>query len=227
MGRRFTAASNEMIHCATTPTLAGFDYRYGTTAAWVNVVSYPGGFAAILCTNASSGACFNWGFDGTVMGCWDGGGMQHGSTPPSAGTTFLVGTSKATGSVPLRSHMYVPSTNTFTHADFGGVTGDSAAVTSLTLGANSTGDFADIELFEAAMWNKTVMADGAWERLARTRDWGRFAPDFHKRFTEKDEAPVDMSTSLGRFRVRQSSRTGTTRGTRRHPMGGSPPNRRR
>lgn len=230
MGRRFTAASNDNIHVGTTAGLAGFDYRYGTVAVWCHVVTYPGGFAALLATNVGSGDSFYWGFDGVNMGCWDGTATNTMSTGmPAADTTALFGTTKATGSVALRGHVYIPSTNTFAHNDFTGLTRDSAAVTSLTIGAGSSGggDASDVEMHEAAMWPGVVMSDSEWARLARTRDWGRLGPGFHCRFTDGKEAPVDMTSSLGRYRVKQTSRSGTSRGVKRHPSGGYPPNRRR
>lgn len=234
MGRRFTAASSERIQVGSAG-LAGFNFLFGTFAAWVNITSYPtgGNYGAFATTNAGSGACFEASIvAGTLKDLFDG-TNDRTAAGPTAGATVLVGTTKASGTATARTHLYVPSTNTWTHGTYSGTSVNSATVTALTLGNEQDSNTAGLgslnaEVWQIAMWSALVMSDGEFERLARTRDWKRLGPDFFDSWSDGREQG-DMANTLGRFNVRQTGRTGTTRGTATRPpgMGTYPPRHRR
>lgn len=229
MGRHFVGGSAENIY-VTSGGLKGFSFLFGTFAAWVNLTSYSGD-QGIVVTNDVSGARFALYLSaslGNAFDYWDG-SNDRSAAGPAAGVTTLIGITKASGTQTARSHKWVPSTGTMTHAALNGTSVNSAATASLAIGAGSiigidafTGD-----MWQVAMWNAVVMSDGEWERLARWSDWSRFAPDFYHRDSDGREVG-DMSRTMGRYKVTQTSRTGTSRGTLTPPPGfGSSARRRR
>lgn len=222
MGRRYTGTSSEYVHFATAG-LAGLAYTYGTWALWCNIVAYPTGYGAFLCTNSAVGATFEMtDVPGSLLDIFDG-TTDRTATGPTAGVTALIGTTKATGTQTARSHVWVPTTGVMTHAAYSGTNVDSGTLTALTLGnesatATSPNGPINAEMFEVALWNKVVMTDSEWERLARWKDWSRFAPDFWHRDSDGREVG-DISRTLGRFQAKQTARSGTSRGAAAAPPG--------
>lgn len=230
MGRRFTSASNERISITTAAGLAGFDWRYGTIACTVNVVSSPGIDAVWFCLS-SSGAVFQPYLDSANdSNIWNGSvDTSAAGVTLTAGTTHTFSITKATGSVAARAHRYVHNTNTWTHAAFGSAQADAAATVDMTLGNDPT--FAEpfnAEFWHFAVWSGLAMSDTEVERLAKTPDWRRLAPDFFVQWTDGRNTG-DMLQTLGRYQVRQTARTGTSAGTATAPFGpkSSPVARRR
>lgn len=219
MGRRFTTGSNERIIVGTAAALAGFDFRYGTIAVVVNIVSFVDG--AMFSVNKETGASvdFATGGGGADIYWYDGTNARLGPLP-TVGVTYVMAATKATGTALPRFHTWQPSTNVWTHTDANGTSPDSAAVTFMGIG--SSDDAAaqnplNAELFAVAAWNKVVMTDSQVERLSRGR-WAEQEPDFLAEFAHGRDVG-DMTSSIGRYGVKQSARTGTTRGTAKPPPG--------
>lgn len=237
MGRRFARASGNYIEIGTTAALAGFDYRFGTIAAVLNFASLPVIATSndFFCTNHSVGACADFSVNnngGTIsFDYYDGtNGRNAFSGAFSTGVTYLLAVTKATGTATGRAHMYVFSTNTWTHAALSGTNVDAAANTTLTLGAadntGSTSFAFDGDLFAIGAWSGYAMSDQEVEQLVRP-DWGRFNPSLWE-FWDSSRDSLDLSGGLGRHRPVQTARVGGLRGTAAPPPGwGSLPVRHR
>lgn len=236
MGRKFVLASGNYLEVGTAG-LAGFDYRFGTIAAVLNFASLPGvsTSADFFATNHSAGACVDFSLSnsaGTVsLDLYDGTNTRQAFGGAfSTGVNYLLAVTKATGTATGRVHMYVFSTNTWTHAALSGTSVDSAANTALTLGAadasGSTSFGLNGDMFAVAAWSGYAMSDQEVEQLARP-DWGRSNPSMWD-FWDTSRDGGDMMNTLGRYNVRQTARAGGLRGTVSPPAGwGSLPRRHR
>lgn len=220
MGRRFTAASNERIFCGS-GGIAGLDYRYGTVAVVFNLVTATAAGTLVAVNGAASGAqCDIYCTSGPPVSVhyYDGTSDRTLATIV-AGTTYLIVVTKATGTATPRYHLYNYTDRSWTHANGSGTCVDSGATTALSFGcyANGSNDPLTGELFAAGLWSRLVMGDGECERLARG-DWLRQGPDFYRQWRRSD-INLDMRTTHGRYKVRQTARTGSTQGTVAEPVG--------
>lgn len=230
MGRRFTAASNERVYVGAAG-LGGLNFTFGTFAAVVNFASFTAA-GTILATNDQTSPSFTCYFaSGNGLKYYDGttDTLLIASGSFSTAVTYVIAVTKATGTATARSHLYVPSTNTWTHAAAAATTVNSATNTSLSIGTfadNTARDPIDADIFAVALWQGVVMTDSECERLARG-NWANSAPDFHEEWIQHGHELGDMTSTLGRRTVKQTTRTGTTRGTTRPPAGFRPAVQRR
>lgn len=227
MGRHFSGSLANQSIAFGTGGLGTFSFAFGTTAMWINRASTPTNWATPVATNLGSGACYD--LELTSAGnfdYWDGSNDRTTSTGyPGNGVTALIGTTKGTGTVAGRAHSWIPTTGVMSHSALSGTSVNGAAVTSLTYGADRTtsavgsGPY-DGDIFELAMWSSLAMSDQEWERLARWKDWSRFAPDVWIRESDGRDGLNNVQRTMGRQRLRQTtSGTGTTRSTTTPPPG--------
>lgn len=226
MPRRFTAASSERIYIGTAG-LAGLDFAYGTLAVCLWIVSVSVNSQALLATNDGATTGVEWyihgtGTNGSDLSWYGTTNVDSFSTlAVTTGENLLVAITKATGSVLPRAHMYKFATGAWTHGDCASNIGDAATATALCIGAFAnagSSDHLDGELHACAAWNKLAMSDLEVERLARQPDWSRFAPDMYESASDGRDVG-DMMTTIGRYRCKQTARTGTTKGVQSPPPG--------
>lgn len=220
MARRFTAASSESIQIATTAALAGLDFTHGTFAILVNHVTIAAAQSYFTTNVGAPTATANPDIDAAgVLGLWDGTNSRTGQTLTAA-KNYLVGYTKATGTVTARWHSYNFSTNTWVHQAASGTSVNGVAVTLLNLGRywdGAASEYLNGEVWAFGLWQGLVMSDSAFERLARGR-WLESSPDFYEQWTDGREFG-DMMTTLGRKPSKQTTRTGTSRGALNPPPG--------
>lgn len=226
MGRLF---SSSWITVGTAAALSGFDYRFGTFAACVQF-SAVSSVQVLASTNNTTGACFWLGHVDTGGGfrCYDGSGNCDSGIDPVTGTPYVVVVSKATGTATPRFNVYRFSTNVWTSANGGTTQVNSAANTSLVLGAeNSSGtNPLTATVFAVAAWPGYVMSDSE-VRLLTAPNWGRLNPGLWD-FWDTSRDNGDMLSTIGRYPMKQTARTGAARSTVAPPPGwGSMPVRHR
>lgn len=224
MGRKFIGASSNRIHVGTAAGLAGFDFRWGTLAMCLNLASTPGvgvGCALFSVNGGTFEVTINNSGTGAQVDVWDNTIDRTALTGSFATNThYVLVFTKATGAATSRLHLYVFSTNTWTHVNASGTSADAAANTSLTIGSDSDSasvEPLDGEVFAVGAWPAYVLSDLEVERLSRG-DWGWLNPGFWDQWdTSRDSG--DMLTTLGRYPVKQTARTGAVRGTLAPPPG--------
>lgn len=216
MARRFTASTSDRIYIGAAG-LAGLNFTFGTFACVIQFVTLPA-FGTILATNEESGASFTIYAAGTTSRIYDGTSERDGPTL-TTGVQYLYAFTKATGTATGRFHIYRFNTNTWTHQAASGTSVNSAANTSVAIGAyaDATSDNLDAELWAIALWQGVVMTDSETEELSRGR-WLETSPTFFEQWTDGREVG-DMPRTLGRQPARQTARTGTTRGVQPQPAG--------
>lgn len=220
MGRRFTAASSERIQIGSAG-LNGFNFNFGTFAVCGYLISHTtygsyfavnGGTSEISVTDT-----------GGVLAWFDGISEARGITAVTLNESMVLVWTKATGAVLPVGHLYKFSTGVWVHESLN--TGspsvaDAATTTAVTIGsyqdAGST-DPLDAEVWAIAAWPSLVMSDQQVERLARG-GWASTEPTLHEEWVHGREVG-DMGTTIGRIPVRQTARTGTTRGAQPPPPG--------
>lgn len=221
--RRFTAASSERIYVGSTG-LGGFDWRWGTIAA---VVHFPtlSGAETIVAFNDSNAADFYMNSSNSALRLYDGATGSDSLGPTiSAGVTYVCGVSKATGTVTPRFHVYTATTGVWSHSDGASTVADSAQTTSIGIGSfadASASDALNGELGAVAAWPSWSMSDQEFERLARG-NWASRSPGLLVEFISAQDSVGDLPRALGRHRVAQTSRTGTTLGAAAKPAGWRP-----
>lgn len=227
MGRLFTAGSSHRIQVGSTG-LAGFDFRFGTIAACLNFTALPAA-GTIMASNATSGASFDFYQSAAELHWYDVSNDRSASMALATATTYIIAATKATGSATPTFHKYVFSTNAWTHTAGSGTNVDSAANTSVTIGSfqdAAAADALDATVFAIGAWSGYVMSNAEVERLVNP-NWGRFNPTMWD-FWDTSRDNSDMSSTLGRYLVKQTARTGAARGTVAPPPGwGSTPVRHR
>ena len=215
MGRLFTSASSHRIQVGSAG-LGGLDWRFGTMAVCCQFTTL-GGDVTILSINAASA---EWYMAGQTPTMFNGSDSAAPTTIVLTATPVLLAVTKATGTIAPRSHYYRFSTGVWLHEAMNTAIADAPANTALTIGSES--DAASQlplngEIWALGMWPGYAMSDLEVERLA-AGDWGRRNPGFWDQWdTSRDNA--DMATTLGRYPVKQTARTGATRGTLAFPGG--------
>lgn len=220
MGRRFTAASSEREYYGAAG-LAGFNFTHGTLAAMVNFVTFVTA-GTIFATNDQTNPSLTLYTASTSseMRLFDGVTDNAGMTALATGVTYLLGFTKATGTATARYHVYRADTNAWTHGAFGGTNVNGATTTSMCIGsyANSNAtDALNAEVFTVGAWQGLVMTDQEFQRLA-AGNWPNLGVDFCEQWNDGDDTG-DSVGSIGRYRCRQTARTGTTKGTAK-PLAG-------
>lgn len=219
MGRRWTAASVDRVEIGTAG-LAGLTYTFGTWAAVIRRMVDTGANEVNMATNGNVGASATWGLStADVQALHDGTTQVTAAGTIAVNLTKLIGFTKASGTATARFHQYDFASGTWTHVAASGTSVNGAALTTLSLGAaNAAGASpASCEMWALGIWQGHVMTDTEFRRLVRG-DWERFSPSFYTTFSDGREVG-DVMTSLGRFRSKQTARTGTTRGVVRPPPG--------
>lgn len=222
MGRRFTGASSERIQIGSAG-LAGFNFNYGTVAVCGYLVSHTV-YGAYLATN---GGTLELSVTDTAAGdgrvAWfDGVQEDRSTTSLTNGEAAIKVWTKATGAVLARLHIFRFTTGAWVHetGTFGGAANDAATTTAVTIGSfadAASSDPLDEEIWAIATWPNVVMSDQQVERLARG-GWASTEPGFLEEWAHGREVG-DMGTTIGRNPVRQTGRTGTTRGAQPPPPG--------
>lgn len=215
MGRLFTAASSDRIQVGSAG-LNGFNFLYGTFA----VCTYIVGSATFDCYYASNGGTHELLTSSGKMAWWDNVSEADGATNVATGAQMILVWAKNSGANLPRFHQYRFATGAWVHENGNHSEVDAATVTSVTLGAftdAAASDALDSEVFAMAAWNKVVFSDSEVERLPRG-NWLNLAPDFYEQWSDGREVG-DMTRTLGRYPMRQTGRTGTTRGAQKPPPG--------
>lgn len=216
MARRFTSGSSERIVVSAASDLAGLNWTFGTFAAVMYRSADTGTFETILTFNNA----FQFLIDNAdILTLFVSPNNRTMAGTISTGTWYLFVVTKATGTATPRGHRYVFNTNTWTHANFSGTHPNAGTTTRLDFGSfNSAGsEFLSSEVLAYGIWPTQVMTDSECERLARG-NWPSLSPAFYAQFGDGREVG-DMAATLGRHRIKQTSRTGTTRGVQRPPAG--------
>lgn len=236
MARRFDGTANGWAVVA----LAGFtDGTYGTTAALVYLSTYTqngpvmflgsSDFVDVVDTLNVYGGTTPFG-----AGRWNAtaGVDCIGPDALTTGKWLLVVTSKATGTVAVREHVYTFNTGTWTHSNSSATSADysGAAPVSATIGGINSSTFTITgDIGCVAMWSKRVLTDSEIERLPQGR-WDLMEPAFLVEYPSGVDFPAQTQCDFGRGRGRQSSvGSGVTRTPQTDPPGFrfSPANRRR
>lgn len=221
MGRRF-GGTTDSITMSTTASLAGFNYTFGTIAAEINFQSVAAANSGVMVTNLGVANCADMYVAGTTnrLGWFDGTNFRESTIVVPLNETIFIAITKATGTATPRAHMWRPGTNAWSHIDTGGTSPNAAATTHLMMGDSTNTIPLSAEIFQIAAWQGVAMTDSQVERLMSVslHNWARFEPGFYARFDQGRDAG-DMSFTSGRNRVRQTSRSGTTRGTIKAPAG--------
>lgn len=223
MSRHFTRASDEFIASTTAAGLAGFVFTWGTMAVAFQVASVSGSAHTLCKVYGGTRAAdmyvgnpeINY-FTGTTADTVSNGfGLTVVANTPMIGVV-----AKAAGSATPRHSLYNFPTATWTHVNGDSVQDDSDSTSWIT-GAYqhdfASADQLDGEIWAIGVWPKIAMTDSEVERLA-AGDWLRYQPAFYEQASDGHEVG-DMARTLGRHRVSQTSRTGTTRGAVKPPPG--------
>jgi hypothetical protein len=221
VGRHFTSP-NDIIVISTAAHLAGFNYTSGTGAVVAEHVSLPAGgeqWVSINTPTSTFEAAVNSFWDADSPTYWDGAnGRTATSITIPTNEQILLAWDKFAGTAVARFHLYRFRTNTWVHANTNGTNVDSTTVSQMCLGGNADDTTSiDADVWAIGIWPDHAMEDGEVERLAKG-NWLNYNPAFYEQWSDGREVN-DMTRTLGRYPVRQTSRSGTTRGVNVPPPG--------
>lgn len=227
MGRLFVAGSSNRIQIGTAG-LSGFNFLSGTIAICLQFVTLPAA-GTFLASNASSGASLDFYQSTTDLHHYDVTNDRSATSSLVTATTYILVDRKAAGTATPGFSIFRFSTGAWTHLTASGTNVDSATNTQATMGSfadASASDALDATVFAIAAWPQYAMSTLEAERLV-SPNWSRWRPTLWD-FWDPSRDNSDMTSSLGRLNVKQTSRTGAARGTVQPPPGwGSMPIRHR
>jgi hypothetical protein len=211
--RRFARASSERIYIGSAGPA---DFRWGTIACVFNAVTLVAA-GTLLATNDATAASTDLYLSSDppndTIHLYDGTNDAAGPAI-NAGTTYLVGMSKTSGTVAPRFHVYSEAGG-WVHADGSVACVDAGLTTSVGIGsyANAAAqDAYDGDIGAIATWPSWAMSDQEFERLLKG-NWASRSPSLLFEFFTAQDSVNDAPHNLGRARIQQTARTGTSLGT--------------
>lgn len=216
MGRKFTAASSERIQVAAAG-VGGLNFTWGTFAACLQLTTATA-FQTIFSMNA--GGAIEWEINASGVPDIFVGSPSTAITAVPTGVPVVIAATKATGFVGTFFHLYRFDTNVWVHEGGSASLPDAAATTAVTIGSESDAASQqplNAEVFALAVWPQQVLSDLEITRLS-SGEWARWNPGFLEQ-CDWGHDQGDMLHTMGRYRTKQTGRTGTTRGTLKAPGG--------
>ena len=215
---RSASASSDLLD------FAGYPSGFWTYGSWFLAVNITGG-ASTFRYQGHSGDNYLLGInDSNQLDLYQGGPSSQ-LTTPTVNTTDgwrIIGMSKATGTATPRFHIYIWSTNAWTHANGNSAIGDATASTTLRVFNDSSSEIVPSNLAAWGMVHGRVLTDSEFERLPSGR-WDLIPADVLIEFPSGRDFPVTGTTARhrdnGKYRQTTTTVSGTTRSAATDPPG--------